>query len=167
MGSSTTLAKRLLRDVMTSPVDAIRPDTTIREAAERMKHLNVGAMPVCDGERLEGIVTDRDIVLRIVAARRDVRDATVRDAMTADAAYCYDDQTVEEAARVMGDKQIRRLPILSRERKLVGIVSLGDLAVDGEEPMTGGKALRRISTQSPARHEASRTNIEGSTDPQA
>src|ERR671911_157650 len=118
---------------MTRDVKTIAPTATVQEASNLMKTLNVGAIPVCNGQRLEGMVTDRDIVLRVVAESRDPKTTQVQEAMTAKAFYGYEDQDVEEAAKVMQEQQIRRLPVINHEKQLVGIVSLGDLAVKSGE----------------------------------
>jgi len=120
----------LLRDVMTRHVEVVRPDDTLFEAAEKMKKLDVGPMPVCDGERLVGMITDRDITIRATAEGQDPKQIQVRDVMTPDIVYCFEDQDVQEAARIMQEHQIRRLVVLNRNKKLVGIVSIGDLVVD-------------------------------------
>jgi CBS domain-containing protein len=104
----------------------------------------VGSVPVCDGDRLLGMVTDRDITLRVTAEGRDPQ-VPVSQVMTAEVFYCYDDQDVKEAAKVMRKKQIRRLPIVNRENKLVGIVSLGDLAVEAGKDKLSGRTLEEIS----------------------
>ena len=119
----------LLRDVMTPHVEVIHPDATLREAAQKMKTLDVGPVPVCDGDRLQGMLTDRDITIRATAEGRDPNTTRVREVMTPDVVYCFEDQDVVEAARMMEERQIRRLVILNRDKRLVGIVSLGDLAV--------------------------------------
>lgn len=134
------------RDVMTADVERIPPTATLQEAAMRMQELNVGALPVCDKDRLVGMVTDRDIALRSVARGQDPRQDTVRDVMTPQIIYCFDDQNVEEVAAQMRDHQVRRLPVLNREKRLVGIVSLGDLAMEADEQLTGN-ALRGISAE--------------------
>lgn len=134
-------ATRPLRAIMTREVQVVKPDAGVREAAETMRHLDVGVIPVCDGERLVGMITDRDIALRVVADGQDPATAKVREAMSPGIEYCFEDQDVQEAARLMKDKQLRRLPVLSREKKLVGIVSIGDLAVRGS-PDPAGQALR-------------------------
>jgi len=119
-------------------VEVIHPDATLAEAAEKMKSLDVGPLPVCDGDRLQGMVTDRDITVRATAQGRDPNTTRVRDVMTAEVFYCFDDQSIEEAAEIMERAQIRRLVVLNRDKRLAGIVSLGDLAVDtGEEELTG------------------------------
>ena len=139
-----------LRDVMTRDVEVIHPDAAVEEAAERMEALDVGLLPVCDGRRLVGMITDRDITVRAVAAGVGPGEAKVRDVMTPEVAYAFEDQDVREAERIMRDCQIRRLPILDRDKRLVGIVSLGDLAVEADE-RRAGKTLERISE--PARPE--------------
>lgn len=134
-----------LRDVMTRDVEVVHPNSTIREAAEKMKDLDVGPMPVCDGQRLVGMLTDRDITVRATAAGQDPARTAVREVMTTDVVYCFEDQDVKEGERLMQDKQIRRLLVLDRDKRLVGIVSLGDLAVDADDPKRAGKTLERIS----------------------
>jgi CBS domain-containing protein len=131
---------------MTRDVKVIAPTAAVQEAANLMKTLNVGAIPVCNGQRLEGMVTDRDIVLRVVAENRDPKTTRVREAMTTRAFYGYEDQDVEDAAKIMQEQQIRRLPVINREQQLVGIVSLGDLAVKSGAPDIAGKTLQEVST---------------------
>jgi CBS domain-containing protein len=135
-----------LKDVMTRNVEVIRPDAPIAEAAKRMDELNVGPLPVCDGERLVGMLTDRDITVRATSAGRDPKTTTVREAMTQDVVYCYEDQDVREAAKIMSDKQIRRMPVISRDdKRLVGIVSLGDIAIDARDDKMTGETLEKVS----------------------
>ena len=132
-------------EVMTRNVECTQPSASILDAARQMKKLDVGALPVCSGqERLIGMITDRDIVLRCVADGRDMNETKVQDIMTPDVEYCFEDQPVEHAARLMHDKQIRRLVVLHDDHKLCGIVSLGDLAVDTDERLVGS-ALEGIS----------------------
>jgi CBS domain-containing protein len=140
-----TSSRRPLREVMTRNVKTVSPTAAVHEAANLMKTLDVGAIPVCNGERLEGMVTDRDIVVRVVAENRDPKNAKVQEAMTKKIVYGYEDQDIQEAARMMQESQIRRLPVINREKQLVGIVSLGDLAVKPESPDIGGKTLKEIS----------------------
>src|SRR6266446_6041572 len=118
-----------LKEVMTPGVDVISPEATIREAAEKMRHLDIGPLPVCDGDRLVGMLTDRDITVRAVAEGRNPVSTRVREVMTPDVVYGFDDQDVQDAARLMEQYQIRRLPVLNRNKQLVGMVALGDLAV--------------------------------------
>jgi CBS domain-containing protein len=122
-----------LSEIMTRDVEVIAPDAPLAEAARKMQELNVGSLPVCDGQRLVGMVTDRDITVRATSEGRDPTTTRVRDAMTGDITYCYEDQDVAEAARLMEQRQIRRLVVLDRNKRLVGIVSLGDLAVEAED----------------------------------
>lgn len=135
-----------LKDIMTPHVDVIAPNAIAEEAATQMKDLNVGAIPVCDGEKLVGMITDRDLVVRVMAERRDPKTTRVTEAMSSDILFCYEDDDIEKASRVMAQHQIRRLPILSTEKKLVGIVSLGDLAVHGTDAHTSGDILEQVSS---------------------
>jgi CBS domain-containing protein len=130
-----------IRDVMTPHVEVIHPDATLREAAAKMKSLDVGPIPVCDGERLQGMLTDRDITVRATAEGRDPNSTRVRDVMSPEVIYCFEDQDVQDAARMMEDRQIRRLVVLDRDKRLAGIVSLGDLAVQTEDEELGGEEL--------------------------
>src|SRR5438034_1126527 len=118
----------LLKEIMTTDVEVIEPETSITNAAKKMRSLDVGALPVCDGRHLLGMVTDRDITIRATAEARDPDKTLVRDCMSPEVIYCFEDQSPQEAERIMEDKQIRRLPVLTREKQLAGIVALGDLA---------------------------------------
>jgi CBS domain-containing protein len=140
-----------LKDVMTRDVEVIHPDAPIEEAAAKMKALDVGPVPVCDGDRLLGILTDRDITVRATAAGRDPKATKVREVMTPEVVYCFEDQDVREAARLMQEKQIRRLVVLNRDKRLVGIVALGDLAVETGDERLAGEVVERVSE--PARPE--------------
>jgi CBS domain-containing protein len=122
-----------VREVMTRHVEVAHPDSTLEEAAEKMKLFDIGPLPVCDGGRLVGLITDRDIIVRSVAQGEDPSRDRVRDVMTPEVIYCFEDQLVEEAARLMQERQVDQLPVLNRDQRLVGIVSLGDLAGSGEE----------------------------------
>lgn len=135
-----------VRDIMTKDVECIHPDTAIHQAAKKMREMNVGAMPICgDDDRLVGIVTDRDIAIRAVAEDKNPRSTPVRDIMTSGIVYCYDDQDLIEAAQLMEEKQLRRLAVLNRNKRLVGIVSLGDLAVKTQDLSLAGEAIEAIS----------------------
>jgi CBS domain-containing protein len=129
----------LVKDVMTSPVECAFPDTTLREAAQKMKKLDVGTLPICgQDDRLAGIITDRDITIRAVADGLDPSTAKVGENMSPGIIYCFEDQDVSDAAHMMEQNQVRRLVVLNRDKRMVGIVSLGDLAVDcGDEEMAG------------------------------
>ncbi|HWX46530.1 MAG TPA: CBS domain-containing protein [Roseomonas sp.] len=130
-------------DKMTRTVRLASPDDTIQQAARCMAECDTGALPVADGERLLGMVTDRDIALRGVAEGRGL-DTKVREVMTPEVKYCFEDEDLDHVARNMGEQQVRRLPVMNREKHLVGILSLGDIAM-GEAPMPGGAALAGIS----------------------
>jgi CBS domain-containing protein len=133
--------------ILTRDVETIRPDTTVKEAAQRMRSMDVGSLPVCDGRHLLGMVTDRDITIRITAEGRDAANTTVEEAMTPDVAFVFEDQDVQEAAKLMRERQIRRLPVLSRDKQLVGILALGDIATTGDDRLSGD-ALEQISEPS-------------------
>ena len=143
MANAAENKRSLLKDVMTRNVETIAPSASIHEAAQKMKALNVGAIPVYDGSTLRGMLTDRDIVIRVIAEKRDVNTAKAEEVMSAELVYCFEDQDVDEAARLMGDKQVRRLPILNRQKQLVGIVSLGDVAVKTDA--SAGQTLEKVS----------------------
>jgi CBS domain-containing protein len=135
--------------IMTRDVDTVAPDTTLRDAAERMQALDVGVLPVCAHDRLVGVITDRDITVRATADGLDPFATQVGDIMSRDDLItCFEDQDVEEAARMMRDKQVRRVPVLSRDRRLVGIVSLGDVAVDEGDLELSAATLKEISRPS-------------------
>lgn len=134
-----------LKEVMTRAVETIQPNTGLRQAAKTMKELNVGALPVCDGDRLVGLVTDRDLTVRGLA---EGSASSVADVMTPEVTFCFEDQDVTEAANLMEEHQIRRIPVLSREKRLVGIVSLGDLAVSTGDQALAGEVLERVSQPS-------------------
>ena len=136
-----------LRDVMTKDVEAISADATLEEAARKMKELDVGPLPVVDDGTVIGVITDRDITVRATAHGSDPKTSRVRDAMTSDVVSCFEDEGVEAAARVMSEKQIRRLLVLTREKKLVGIVSLGDLAIEAGDDLAG-EVLEDVSQPS-------------------
>lgn len=137
-----------IKDVMTPQAEVISPDATTEDAAALMKTLDIGVLPVCDEEGLVGILTDRDLVVRVLAATRDPKAMLVGEAMTPSVVYCFDDDDVEHAATVMAGEQIRRLPVLNKNRKLVGIVSVGDIAVNAQNRQLTGKVLEDVSQPS-------------------
>jgi CBS domain-containing protein len=134
-----------IREVMTRDVEMARPDDTIRTAAIMMAEHGVGALPVAKAGRLVGMVTDRDITVRAVARDLAPDRTPLREVMSHRVEYCFEDEDVEEVARRMAGVAVRRLPVLSRDKRLVGIVSLGDIAVGGGQ---GGAAtaLRGVSS---------------------
>jgi CBS domain-containing protein len=131
-----------ISEVMTSEVQIVRPDDTLQDAAAMMAEQDVGALPVCDGSRLQGMITDRDIAVRAVANGRDA-DTPVREVMSEDVIWCSEDDGTQDVLERMGERQIRRIPVVDANRNLVGIVSLGDLAIEDEENVD--EALRSIS----------------------
>ena len=139
-----------VHQVMTENVSFVDPDMRIPEIARRMRDEDIGSLPVAESERLIGIVTDRDIVVRAVADGQDARGTTARQIMSPKILYCFADDSIEEALRNMGDNQVRRLPVINRDKRLVGVVSLGDLSKAAQDQ--AGDALKDISqsTASPA-----------------
>ena len=130
---------------MTRNVEVVNGNASLKEAATKMKTLDVGLIPVCDGDRLKGLLTDRDITIRATANGRDPSKTKVNEVMSTDIAYCLEDQAVDEAVILMEARQIRRLPILNQDKQLVGIVSLADIAVHvGDRDLTG-ETLEEIS----------------------
>jgi len=134
-----------LKKIMTPEVERLPKDASIQEVAQKMKEIDVGMIPVYDGDRLVGMVTDRDIILRVVAEEREAASTPAHVVMTPEVIYCFEDQTVEEAAQLMEQHQIRRLIVLNRDKRLVGIVSLGDLATHRQGKKAAGAALSEIS----------------------
>jgi CBS domain-containing protein len=125
-------------EIMTTGVECIAPDTKVLEAAKKMKKMDVGFLPVCDNDRLIGTVTDRDIVLRVLAEGRPIRKTVARDVMTQNVFWCYEDDNVNNVARKMQEKEVRRMLILNKEKRLAGVISIGDIAkAQGEESMVG------------------------------
>lgn len=133
---------RKISEVMTTNVKVVRPDDTVQNATKMMAELDVGAIPVCDGKRLQGMITDRDITIRATAEGR-AGDTRVRDVMTQDVVWCTADDDTQGVLQRMGDAQVRRIPVVDQDKNLVGIVALGDLAVEDEKNVD--EALRDIS----------------------
>jgi len=139
-------------DVMTKDVETINPNDSLRDAAERMRTLNVGPLPVCEGDTLMGIITDRDIVVRAVSQGMDPNTTRVSEAMTDEVEYVYEDDDISTVVSKMKEAQVRRILVVNHDKKLVGIIALGDLA---EEMNTqeAGQTLESISEPSqPATH---------------
>ncbi|HEV8715397.1 MAG TPA: CBS domain-containing protein, partial [Candidatus Binatia bacterium] len=118
-----------VKEVMTHNPEVVRPEALLQEVAEKMRALDVGVLPVCDGDQLIGLLTDRDITVRATAVGCDPTLIQVCDVMTSHLVYCFEDQDITEAAKLMKEQQVRRLPVLNHHHRLVGIVSLDDLAV--------------------------------------
>jgi CBS domain-containing protein len=134
-----------VKDVMTKDVELASPTHTIRQAALLMGKTDCGALPVADKDSLVGMITDRDIAVRAVAAGKGPK-TLVKDIMSAEVLYCYEDQTLDEVAGNLGDQKVRRLPVMNREKRLVGILSLGDMAKKaGGSPEHVAGALKSIS----------------------
>jgi CBS domain-containing protein len=134
-----------LKDILTRDPHVIGPNAMICEAASMMKEYDVGMLPVCDGKRLVGSLTDRDLAIRAVAEGADPLSTPVKEVMTPDVCWCFEDQDLEDAAKVMEEKQIRRLAIVNRGKRLVGIISLGDLALRADNEHLTEEVLECVS----------------------
>ena len=144
-----------IQDVMTRDVQSISPEQSVRKAAQMMDEFNIGSLPVCDGNKLVGMITDRDITVRSTAAGQSPENTRVGDVMSTDVRTCYSTQSVDEVLGQMGDVQIRRVPVVDQQsHSLVGIVALGDMATKHSAGID--QALEEISTPSqpdrPAAH---------------
>lgn len=134
-----------ISDIMTRNVQVIAPESTLDEAARMMRDLDIGGLPVCSQDRLAGFITDRDIVVRAIAEGESPESCKVSDVMSSQLVWCYEDSDVEEAGKLMEEKQVRRLAVVDRNKKLVGILSLGDLAVEGQDDDFAGEVLEQVS----------------------
>ena len=135
-----------ISEVMTRKVETIAPEASVQEAARLMSELNVGALPVCDGDALVGMVTDRDITLRTTANGKAPRSTAVAEVMTEASTCCNEGDSVEEVLKKMAEEQIRRIPVIDAKKHLVGIVSLGDLATRLSAPTD--RVLNEVSQPS-------------------
>ena len=133
-----------LKDVMSRDVKLVGPETTIREAAQQMRDGDFGMLPVAENDRMIGAISDRDIAIRAIADDKGPTTA-VREVMSEGICWAYEDDSVEQAATIMSERQVRRLPIVNRDKRLVGIVSLGDFAVDSADIEPAAEALSGIS----------------------
>jgi CBS domain-containing protein len=131
-------------EVMSRKVEIASADDSIQRAAQMMARIDAGILPVGAGDRLVGMITDRDIAIRGVGEGRNPADTPVNEVMTPEVEYCFEDDDVNDVAENMALLQVRRLPVLSREKRLMGIISLGDIARD-HEPAQAGSALHHIS----------------------
>jgi CBS domain-containing protein len=134
-----------LSDIMTRKICDIPADANLTEAAQRMRSLDIGALPVRDGNQLVGMITDRDIAIRAIAEGRDPQKTRVTEAMTPDVFFCFDDDDVQTAMQIMEERQIRRLLVVDRSSQSVGIVSLGDLAIRIEDDRPSAEVLESVS----------------------
>ena len=135
-------------ELMTSDVELVQPDDTLQTAAKMMADLDTGALPVGENDKLVGMITDRDITIRAVAEGRAPDQTKVRDAMSEHIRFCFEDEDTRDVGRKMGEWAVRRLPVLNRDKRLVGMVSLGDLATGGAQD-DSRKALEKISDAPP------------------
>lgn len=134
-----------VREIMTSRAEVTDPDTTIQGAAQQMASVGAGFLPVCENDRIVGSVTDRDIVVRGLANGRDPAATSVGEAMTPGILYANQDDDIEDAAASMREGRVRRLPVLNSEKQIVGVISLGDLAVRSDEAKLTQQALEGVS----------------------
>ncbi|MDH4165006.1 MAG: CBS domain-containing protein [Gammaproteobacteria bacterium] len=136
-----------IKDLMSRDVKVISPDTTIDEAARAMRDGDFGMLPVGENDRMIGAISDRDIAIRAVAAGKGP-GTQVREIMSEGICWAYDDDTVESAAKLMSERQVRRLPVVNRDKRLVGIIALGDFAVESSGIKPAAEALAKISEPS-------------------
>lgn len=132
-----------VREVMTPNVKVASPKDTLQHAAQMMIDIDCGALPVGENDRLVGMLTDRDITIRAVARGKSPSDCQVSEVMSPEIMYIYEDETIEDASRNMSELKVRRLPVMNRKKRLVGIVSLGDIALNAKD--NAGKALKEVS----------------------
>jgi CBS domain-containing protein len=134
----------LVHEVMTQQVELVGPNDSIQQAAKAMARIDAGILPVAEGDRMIGMITDRDIAVRAVAEGRDPARTLVREVMSPEVRYCFDDDDVADVADNMAEQQVRRLPVVNRDKRLVGIISLADIARE-REPRAAGEALQGIA----------------------
>jgi CBS domain-containing protein len=134
-----------ISEIMSRDVAIVAPGDSVQKVAQKMAEIDAGIIPVGEKDRLVGMITDRDIVLRAVAKGKAPGKCTAHDVMSPDIKYCYEDEKLEDAARNMATLQVKRLPVLNRDKRLVGIVSLGDLACEPEADEHSKEALQGIS----------------------
>jgi CBS domain-containing protein len=139
-------------ECMTRDVNTIAPDRTIRDAAKLMADKDIGCIPVGENDKLVGMITDRDIAIRAVCEGKNP-DTPIREVMTGELMYCFEDEDVNHVARNMGDIQVRRLPVMSRDKRLVGIIALGDIACGATSKRLVGEALSGISREETGREQ--------------
>ena len=145
-GQSENVAHERVADVMEREVKLANPDDNVQQAARMMREADVGVLPVGEGDRLIGMVSDRDIAMRVAAEGRDPARTKVRDVMSPDVRYVYEDEDLEHVAENMAEQQVRRLPVMNRDKRLIGIVSLGDIA-SGTRSHLAGTALRGVAQE--------------------
>jgi len=131
-----------VREIMTTNVEYVVPETTLQDAASKMKSLDVGFLPICENDRLIGTITDRDIVIRAIAEAKN-HTTPVRSIMTNDVHFCFEDDNIKDCAEKMKDNEVKRMLVLNRDKRLVGVVSIGDLSREDEK--AAGRALKDIT----------------------
>jgi CBS domain-containing protein len=131
--------------IMTASVESVPPETTIQDVARTMKRSDIGPLPVCEDDRLIGVVTDRDIAIRAVAQGLDPRTTSVREIMSPEVLWCYENQSVDDVAQLMRQRQVRRVIVLDQNRRLCGIASLGDLATQQPDQQLVAETLEQVS----------------------
>jgi CBS domain-containing protein len=129
-----------IKDAMHKNVEWVQPTTTVAALAKRMRDLDIGAIPIGENDRLVGMVTDRDITVRAVADGKDVTKLTARDVMSKGIVFCRDTEEIEDAVRIMEQKKIRRLPVLDEKKRMVGMLSLGDISHAASHEISGEMA---------------------------
>lgn len=136
-----------LKDFINYRVETAQPTDSLQQAAEKMRELDIGSLPVCDGQHLIGVVTDRDITIRATAKGQDPNQTKVQDVMSPDAVYCFESDNAQQAAIKMQEHQIRRIFVVNQDRDLVGVTSLGELATVAGDRMLSGETLERVSEE--------------------
>lgn len=134
----------IVRNIMTKNPEIFSPDMTLKQAAQKMADIDVGFLPIGENDRLVGAITDRDIVIRAVAKGLSA-DTPIRDIMTDEIRYCFEQDNVDKAGQMMSDLQIRRLVVLNTDKRIVGIIALGDVATKGKDTMLTGQVVESVS----------------------
>ena len=134
-----------VKDIMTRKVETAGIDTPLSNAAEKMRTFDIGLLPVCDGDKLVGTISDRDITVRATANNLHPEQLRCQDIMTAEAVFCFEDQDVDEARQLMQSNKIRRLPVVNRQRHLIGMIALSDIAIGTGDSQNAGVAIQQIS----------------------
>lgn len=134
-----------VQDIMTPNALTIPEETSVEDAARMMRDQKIGLLAIGDKEKIAGVITDRDITIRVTAESKDPKHTPVRDVMTSGCAHCFDDQDIEDACFIMEEKHVRRLLVFDRKRDLVGILSLDDVATRGKKEKLAGYALSKVA----------------------
>ena len=134
-----------VKDIMTRDVQVVSPDTSLLDAARKMRSFDIGCLPVCKGQRCVGVFTDRDIVIRAVAEGRNLQNVTAGDIMTTNVVYCTEDDDIATVIKLMEDKQLRRILVLDENKYPVGICSVGDVALDSGDLQLAGEIMHEVA----------------------